>query len=102
MDIRDARVEAMQENLTLVRHSMNLTQTELGDYLGLAWGSVSRLENGHVKLSIPQYIALRYLLATHVEQHPENFVAKRAIEIVDGKSLQDWKDVIFSKVSHCI
>lgn len=53
-----------QELLSTILMLSKVTQTELGNYLGITRSQVSNISNGHSKMTKAQYIAINVILET--------------------------------------
>ena len=62
---RDTLLYCMQNNLKHVRKAMGLSGAEFGKIFGMSRAGVSKLENGKTKLTVAQYIAIRYVVAEY-------------------------------------
>jgi predicted transcriptional regulator len=64
-EYRSAIKELQEESPTLlfdIRVHLKLTQRELADRLGVDFSYISKIENGHMKLSRPMLMKLRALV----------------------------------------
>lgn len=58
----DVRIERLQKYLNLIRTSAGWSASDLGAKLGVSRQMISNLENGHNKMTIMQYRAIRNVL----------------------------------------
>ena len=55
-------IEIMQHNLVYIRKTVNISGSRLGQLIGLTKQSISNIEHGRNTLTVPVYLAIRYVL----------------------------------------
>ena len=66
------KVKRLQKYLSVIRTSAGWSASELGEKLDVSRQMISNLENGHNKMTMMQYLAIRQVLAEEIEQSSEN------------------------------
>ncbi len=65
---KEMMINSLVERLPLIRQEMNVSQTELGEKVGLSRQSISSIERGISKLSWNNYLAIMMFLVANREK----------------------------------
>lgn len=74
-------IEKLQDNLAVIRKAGNWTCEQFGDLLGLSKQSICNLEHKTVKMSKPQYIAIRSILDYTIEENDLDGILDLTVKI---------------------
>lgn len=88
--LMEKQIIRLQENLLSIRKIAGWTAEELGDRIGVTKQTISNLENGKVRLTQTQYIAIRSVLDYEIQTNKENTVLPQVISILlDSDNIDD-------------
>lgn len=91
MTTNEKQIEDLQDNLELLRKLYGWTAKQLGDRLGISKQSVLNLEkgpeNGGVKMTMIQYIAIRAVFEAELENRKDE--EKKNLQTILGLILND-------------
>lgn len=69
--INDEEIKRFNDILLLVRHIIGWSAEDFGERIGVTRQTINNLENGRGKLNKTQYIAMRSVIETEMEEHPD-------------------------------
>lgn len=85
MHVKDEDIVYFQKNLRIMRVLLGKTCEEVGSWIGVTKQSISNLERHRVRMSKPQYIALRVVFECYVESLSDEQM-KKALRTFISKS----------------
>jgi transcriptional regulator with XRE-family HTH domain len=92
----ERQIKRLQDNLLSIRKIAGWTAEELGNRIGVTKQTISNIENGKVRLTQTQYIAIRSVLDYEVKMNPENVVLPQVIVLLldsnDNEIMDDEKE----------
>ena len=72
----------------MIRQVMNISQTELGDMVGLSRQSISSIERGTSKLSWNNYMAIMMFIVANLDNYSALLDINDVNEIIDVLNLK--------------
>ena len=69
--VTDEEIKRFEEVFPLIRRTVGWSAEEFGERIGVSRQTINNLENKKYKLTKTPYIAMRYVLDTEIEAHPD-------------------------------
>lgn len=79
---RRKQIKRLQDNLSSIRKIAGWSAEVFGEKLGVTKQTISNLENQKTPMSFIQYIAIRSVLDTEIENNKESEVLQKAVAIL--------------------
>ena len=90
----EQQIKRLQENLHSIRKIAGWTAEVLGNRIGVTKQTISNIENGKVRLTQTQYIAIRSILDYEVKTNQENTVLPQVITLLlDSNDKEENEDI---------
>lgn len=94
LEVRDLLVRTMKDNLPYVRKVLGVSQAGLGKTIGVSNTSISRIETCNKNLTVPEYVAIRYVIDIFIEDHPNDLRARKLCGLLDCNIDVTWIDAV--------
>jgi DNA-binding XRE family transcriptional regulator len=99
--LREIQIKKLQQNLPSIRKIAGWTAEALGNKIGVTKQTISNLENQKTPMNFPQYIAIRSVIDSEIENQKESEVLKKVVAILlDSDDELDEGD--YSKVQEVV
>lgn len=90
LEKKERMIESLVKKLPIIRQEMHISQTELGEMVGLSRQSISAIERGTSKLSWNNYLAIMMFLLANEDKcssiiNNNNTYVNEVIEILNSK-----------------
>ena len=85
------QIKRLQQNLSSIRKIAGWTAEVLGDKIGVTKQTISNLENKKTPMNFTQYIAIRSILDSEIENNKKNEVLPKVVALLldSGDELDD-------------
>ena len=88
LERKERMINSLTCKLPMIRQVMNISQTELGDMVGLSRQSISSIERGTSKLSWNNYMAIMMFIVANLDNYSALLDINDVNEIIDVLNLK--------------
>lgn len=82
MTEREKHIKRLQQNLSSIRKIAGWSAETLGGKIGVTKQTISNLENQKTPMNFAQYIAIRSVIDSEIENNKENEVLRKVVAIL--------------------